>query len=199
MPRIGVTGHRKLADIAAVEAGVDAALGAIEARFPKEPLRILSSLAEGADRIVARHVLSRPGARLVAVLPLSRADYMTDFESQESREEFLALLAEAETVIEMPARDIRTEAYEQAGRYVVEHSEVLVAVWDGLPARGRGGTAEIVAWARGLGKPIYRVWAGEADASELHPNSVSTGTGLATTRDKGPQAPSESPRGRRIG
>jgi hypothetical protein len=166
MPRIGVTGHRKLADVAAVEAEVDAALAAIEALFPEEPLRILSSLAEGADRLVARQVLSRPGARLVAVLPLPRLDYMTDFESQGSREEFLALLGEAEAVIEMPARDSRTEAYEQAGRYVVEHSDVLVAVWDGLPASGRGGTAEMVAWARGLGKTVCRVW-GEVDVSEL--------------------------------
>lgn len=161
MPRIGVTGHRKLADVAAVEAEVDAALAAIESLFPEEPLRILSSLAEGADRLVARQVLSRPGARLVAVLPLPTADYMTDFESPQSREEFLALLGEAEAVIEMPAGNSRAEAYERAGRYVVEHSDVLVAVWDGLPAQGCGGTAEIVAWARGLGKTVYRVWTGE--------------------------------------
>lgn len=167
MPRIGVTGHRKLADMAAIEAGVDAALATIETRFPKEPLRILSSLAEGADRLVVRRVLLRPGARLVAVLPLPRLDYMTDFKSQQSREEFLALVGEAETVIEMPARDNRVEAYEQAGRYVVEHSDVLVAVWDGLPARGRGGTAEIAAWARGLGKAVIRVWPGVADVSGL--------------------------------
>jgi hypothetical protein len=167
MPRIGVTGHRKLADVAAVEAGLDAALAAIEARFPEEPLQILSSLAEGADRLVARRVLARPGARLIAVLPLPKLDYMTDFDSQDSREEFLALLDEAETVIEMPARDSREEAYEQAGRYVVEHSDVLLALWDGLPTRGRGGTAEIIDWARSLGKPVCRVWAGEVEVSEL--------------------------------
>ena len=152
MPRIGVTGHRKLADIGAVEAGVDAALAAIEARFPKEPLRILSSLAEGADRLVARRVLSYPDARLVAVLPPPRLDYLADFESQQSQKEFLALLGEAEAVIEMPARDSRTAACEQAGRHVVEHSDSLLAVWDGLPARGSGGTAEIVEWARGFGE-----------------------------------------------
>jgi hypothetical protein len=161
MPRIGVTGHRHLADVAAIDAGVEAALAAMEARFPEEPLRILSSLAEGADRLVARRVLARPGARLVAVLPLPRLDYMADFESQQSREEFLALLGEAEAVVEMPPRDNRAEAYEQAGRHVVEHSDALIAVWDGLPALGRGGTAEIVAWARGLGKTVYRVWTGE--------------------------------------
>src|ERR1035437_7503961 len=108
MPRIGVTGHRQLPDGPAVEAGVDAALAAIEARFPGEPLRILSSLAEGADRLVARRVLARPGASLVAVLPLPRLDYLADFESPQSREEFLELLGEAETVIEMPAPDSRT-------------------------------------------------------------------------------------------
>jgi len=74
MPRIGVTGHRKLADVAAIEAGVDAALAAIEARFPNEPLRILSSLAEGADRLVAQRILACSGARLVVVLPLPRLD-----------------------------------------------------------------------------------------------------------------------------
>lgn len=159
MLRIGVTGHRKLADVAAVEAGVEIALAAIAARFSAVPLRVLTSLAEGSDRIVARHVLARPGARLIAVLPLARADYMTDFESQRSRKEFLDLLGAAESVIELPSRDSRSEAYEQAGRYVVEHSDMLVAVWDGLPASGRGGTAEIVEWARGLGKPICHVWA----------------------------------------
>jgi hypothetical protein len=67
----------------------------------------------------------------------------------------------------MPARESRTEAYEQAGRYVVEHSDVLVAVWDGLSASGRGGTAEIVAWARGLGKAVFRVWPGVVDVVGL--------------------------------
>jgi hypothetical protein len=98
---------------------------------------VLSSLAEGTDRLVVRRVLARPGASLVAVLPLPRLDYLADFESPQSRQEFLELLGEAETVIEMPAADSRKEAYEQAGRYVVEYSDVLVTVWDGLPARAK--------------------------------------------------------------
>jgi hypothetical protein len=171
MPRVGVTGHRKLADVAAVEAGIEIALAAIAVRFPEPPWRVFSSLAEGSDRIAARHVLDRPharfDARLVAVLPLPPLDYMTDFESQQSKEEFLDLLREAESVIELPPRHSRNEAYEQAGRYVAEHSEVLLAVWDGLPARGRGGAAEIVEYARSLGKPICQVWAG-SDASRKH-------------------------------
>jgi hypothetical protein len=178
MLRIGVTGHRKLADVATVEASIEIALAAIAARFPAKPLRVLSALAEGSDRIVARHVLARPGARLIAVLPLPRSDYMTDFESQRSREEFLDLLGEAESEIELPPRGSRIEAYEQVGRYVAEHSDVLVAVWDGLPASGRGGTAEIVEWARGLGKPICHVWAGNSRKDPAKPTDIGEKHGM---------------------
>ena len=48
----------------------------------------------------------------------------------------------------------RGEAYLRAGRYIVEHSDVMVAVWDGRKAQGRGGTGEIVDSAKKLGKPI---------------------------------------------
>lgn len=166
---IGVTGHRNLADVAAVEAGIEMALTAIAARFPEPPWRVLSAPAEGADRIVARHVLARPGALLAAVLPLPVTDYMTDFKSQQSRDEFLTLLSKAESVIELPTLNSRTESYEQAGRYVAEHSDVLLAVWDGLPPRGRAGTAEIAVYARGLGKPICHVWTSTGASHERAP------------------------------
>jgi hypothetical protein len=34
----------------------------------------------------------------------------------------------------------REAAYEAAGRYVVDHCDLLIAVWDRKPAQGRGGT-----------------------------------------------------------
>jgi hypothetical protein len=34
----------------------------------------------------------------------------------------------------------------------------LCAVWDGLPARGYGGTADVVAYARQHGKPVHVIW-----------------------------------------
>ena len=169
MLRIGVTGHRKLADGAGVEAGIEMALAAIAARFPAATWQVLSALAEGADRIVARHVLARAGAQLVAVLPLPRLDYLTDFESPQSKKEFLDLLNEAESVIELPPCPTRSMAYEQAGHYVVEHADVLVAVWDGQHTIGRGGTAAILEYARGLGKPICHVWASAAAGQERAP------------------------------
>ena len=52
----------------------------------------------------------------------------------------------------------------QVGQYVVDHCDVLIAVWDGQPARGRGGTAEIVQYAQEQNRPIIRVW---GDAFEV--------------------------------
>ena len=108
--RIGVTGHRKLEDPAAVQALVKKAIDTeIEKLFPEESkqkirrgretgttavsFRVLSPLAEGADRVVARAVLDYPGARLDAVLPLALEDYLEDFETEESRKEFGQLLS----------------------------------------------------------------------------------------------------------
>ena len=35
---------------------------------------------------------------------------------------------------------------------------MLVAVWDGQPARGLGGTADVVAYARQRGVPMEVIW-----------------------------------------
>jgi hypothetical protein len=37
---------------------------------------------------------------------------------------------------------------------------VLIALWDGQPSRGKGGTAEIVAYARQRGIPVVWIDAG---------------------------------------
>jgi hypothetical protein len=62
------------------------------------PLVVLSALAEGADRLVAQRVLTRANARLIVPLPLARDEYMQDFESDESKREFLDLLARADVL-----------------------------------------------------------------------------------------------------
>jgi len=186
--RIGVTGHRKLDDPAAMQALVKQAIDAeVEKLFPKESrrniervrragttaisFRVLSPLAEGADRVVARAVLSDPDARLDVVLPMALEDYLEDFATEESKKEFRDLLSMCRRPVPLRARRIREDrcdpgdqaelrrhAYDRGGRYVVDHCDVLIAVWDGQVSRGRGGTAEIVQYALEQSRPIIRVW-----------------------------------------
>lgn len=156
--RIGVTGHRFLSDAQLVARQIDECLQHLTpgVRAGERRLLAVSSLAEGADRLLAQAVLARPGGALEAALPLPPEDYLRDFATVASREEFASLLLRARAVIVLPPAPTRDEAYARAGRYVVAHCDMLLAIWDGRPARGPGGTAETVDHARRTGRPL--VW-----------------------------------------
>jgi len=178
--RIGVTGHRVLAETERVEAGIEAAIARIEASRPGRPLVVVSALAEGADRLVAVAVLKRPGSRLRVVLPLLKSDYVDDFAVPESKEQFLRLLSRADEVTELPAQASRDEAHAAANDHLLEGVDVLVAVWDGHDAQGQGGTAEVIARARARGLPLAWVHAGNRRPGTMEPTSLGTDQGHVT-------------------
>ena len=156
--RIGVTGHRRLTDPAALIPGIRAAVQGVVDRFlgpGAEPaLLVISALAEGADRLVAAEVLARPDATMEAVLPLPPGEYLDDFTGDASKAEFTEMLGRAASVWVARPGGSRDEAYERAGRHVVDRADVLIALWDGEPPRGRGGTATVVSYARAQGVPV---------------------------------------------
>lgn len=159
--RIGVTGHRKFENPASVTRITLEALGQIKTMVPALPeagleIVVISALAEGADRLVAELILAEPGSRLEAALPLPASEYVSDFEDAESKQQFEDLLGRASRTWIAPQAASREEAYERAGCYVVDRSDVMIALWDGEPARGRGGTAAIVAYTRDRKVPL--VW-----------------------------------------
>ncbi len=170
---VGVTGHRRLVDLERIKCGVDEALSKIQAAYLPDRVTLLSPLAEGADRLVVKQWLPRPTVRLVALLPLPVEDYMEDFSRLESRREFQVLLKQAEEVITLPPCADRNEAYLNAGRYLVEHCDVLLAIWNGRAARGVGGTGEIVQLARERGTPLAWVFASNGNAFEHTPPGTS--------------------------
>lgn len=191
MVRIGVTGHRVLADQEQLEAGLDAVALRLAAAFPGERWTIVSALAEGADRLVVRRLLARPATRLVVVLPLTADDYETDFCAAASRREFRSLLARADDVVQVATAAGRDAAYESAGRELLDRADVLIAIWDGRGAQGQGGTGAIVAQARERGLPLAWVHAGNRRPETLEPTSLGADQGkVAFERlpDAGPGA-----------
>jgi hypothetical protein len=145
--RIGVSGHRSLLD---VDVAADMTRAVLTRVLDQDRgATVVSSLAEGADRLVAELVLDRAGSTLEVILPLPAVDYLDDFESDESRTAFWALLerASAVLVVDQIDEESRTAAYERAGRAVVDTCDVLVALWDGEPSRGRGSTADMIQYA----------------------------------------------------
>lgn len=155
MIRVGVTGHRDLAAEASLTRRLADAVRSIRSTAPVAEVEIWSSLAEGADRLAASLVPAEAG-RLVVVLPLEPDDYRDDFVTAASRAEFDRLLTAADEVeiIGPDEGGSRESAYERAGRSVIAHCDVLLALWDGERSRGRGGTAQMVEEARELGRDI---------------------------------------------
>ncbi len=124
------------------------------------PYQLYSSLAEGADRLAARHALELLDVELIVPLPMKKEDLLSG-SSEDSKKEFLELLALASRIIEMPTGSTPAGAYESAGRFILEHIDVLIALWDGRPPKGPGGTGQMVAEARARGIPLVWIHTGE--------------------------------------
>ncbi len=179
MVAIGVTGHRILAEVDKLEAGLDVVVRRLEEAFPGR-WTVLSALADGSDRLVAHRLLGREGTRLVAVLPLARDDYECDFATGASLRGFRDLLARADEAVELAPRASRDEAYEAGGRAVLDRADVMVTIWDGQGAQGRGGTGGIVAEARERGLPLAWVHAGNRRPGTEEPTSLGDEQGEVT-------------------
>jgi len=174
---IGVTGHRTLDNPKPIISGVDKALQAIKNAFDTERMAILSPLAEGTDRMVANRALAIGGIKLIAILPMPIEKYQEDFQSSSSRVEFHDLLQRADELIELPRTTKREESYRLTGEYLVAHCDVLIAIWDGLPARGPGGTAEIITLARDRNLPLAWIYIKPKEGENGKPLSPDTGHG----------------------
>ncbi|MSU71859.1 MAG: hypothetical protein EXS43_05900 [Opitutus sp.] len=148
---VGFTGHRQLENQARVEHALLEVLAGLRSEQGVEWLA-LSSIAVGSDMVFARTAL-RLGLGWEAVLPMPPVEFRHDFADEEWRG-VETLLAEAEQVRVIGERSQRDDSYLDCGMETVNHCDLLLAVWDGAPARGRGGTAEIVAYAREMGRPI---------------------------------------------
>jgi hypothetical protein len=160
--RIGIIGHRKLSDSRMIINRFDIILDELDRILDrtKYSLIAISALAEGADRIGAREVLRRevPSA-LEVVLPFPSLEYMNDFQESDSQDEFLSLMKCANKVTIVENTSSKEDAYQKASYQIVKSCDILVAVWNGLPAVGKGGTAETVDFARFLGKTIFWIHA----------------------------------------
>ena len=153
---VEVTGHRLDAlpagSVETLQARVREVLGEIErsvgkviaahgASFSADPPRLvfISPIADGADQIAAEIAVSM-GYELRVVMPSAIEDYRKELVDPAARDRFDRLVAAASSRFELPGDAGRIDhGYVMAGRATVAHCDILLAVWDGLPARGRGG------------------------------------------------------------
>ncbi len=123
------------------------------ARLDQAILDARSALAIGAGQIFAKAALGM-GIPLIGVIPFE--DYPHDFEGTE-RDDFETLLARCQHVHRLPAKRRSDRAYLKAGLWLVDHVDFLIAVWNGRPAAGVGGTGDVVAYAEKKNRPVFRI------------------------------------------
>jgi hypothetical protein len=159
--KIGITGHRQFDDPSAppwVKKCIHDGLS------DQAELWGLTSLAKGADQIFARAVLEL-GGTLEAVLPFP--EYAETFEDSAESAGFRELIGRCDKVTELEFAGSKEQSYLAAGQYVADHSELLIAVWDGKPAAGLGGTGDVVSYARLKGKKVYQIDPASRTAGEI--------------------------------
>lgn len=111
-----------------------------------------SSLAPGADQLFA-DVSASLGIPLHIVLPFP--EYAQQL-SERDRSIFDRLSNAAKTVETLASVDSDPEArYVAAGQYIINHADIVLAIFDKMHHRGHGGTAEMVDYARMLGRALF--------------------------------------------
>jgi hypothetical protein len=165
--KVGVAGHRTLENAPRLLTRVQDVLKTLDGLFQGSPHTyvVMSQLAEGADRLVTRAVLDWPesagpdvAASCHVLIPMPKKDFFKTFcekTRDESVKEFQSFLDAGATQEQLPGAPTNEEAYEIAGRLMVDRCHLVIAIWDGNPPKGRGGTAEVIEYARKQCRAIF--------------------------------------------
>jgi hypothetical protein len=184
--QVGITGYRDLSadDSRGLSIRVRRALELLKEaleNLPKEAracynnspasLRAISPLAEGADRIFALEALAL-NCELACLLPFHKEEYCRDFLDDASKREFEGLMGKASAVLELNGfRDAKPNAYKSMGQLMLDHCDILFAIYSKKHESGEGGTAEIVNIAERRQIPI--IW---LDPDESFDQLIHSGT-----------------------
>lgn len=146
--QVAFAGHSRpgdLGNLEALEAKVEQALHRLRAAGIKHA-RLMTGLAEGADKMVAEAWRRRDMGPTHAVLPFL-----------DEAEELVGPGAVAQTATWLDgeqAHEIGCSPHLVQTRWMLSHAELLIVVWNGLEGRGAGGTADAVRLALDAGVPI---------------------------------------------
>src|SRR5436309_13984851 len=157
--RVGVSGHQQIGDEATIEF-VSQQLRELLATFQCQAqergqnILVYSAVALGTDQLFVK-IAFEMDIPVELVIPCSQ--YAEIFSTTEARDEYHRLLSRCQDVHRLPFDDCSDNAYLAAGHWIVDHSDMVILVWNGYPAAGKGGTADIASYARLVARPLVHV------------------------------------------
>ena len=131
-------------------------------------LRFVSSLANGGD-FMAVNAAIKQGYDLNLVLPFSAERFVETQEFDEKdKAEFYRIWDTAEngdgplgnatrTEIDLGQNEANLSPYASCGRLMLDHADVLIALWDEKTDKGPGGTRDVMRDAQRRGQIIVRI------------------------------------------
>ncbi len=147
----GITGHRDLRqeDIPKLRETLKNLFVEYKNRYPNTELVLISALAEGADMLVAG-VAKELGMTLHVLIPYEEKDYLNSFDDKENKKKYQELKAYASRFEVNASINNKSseECYELLGKAIADHSNILIALWDGVDNGKRGGTSAVVKYQR---------------------------------------------------
>ncbi|SRR5258708_39305865 len=114
----------------------------------------LTSLAIGADQLFAE-TLRGLHIRYVAIIPCE--GYEQTFTTTNDLRKYKSLLQSSSEIIKLPFDKPSEEAFFEAGKHIVNSSDMVIAIWDGQAAKGLGGTGDIVNYALSIKRSILHI------------------------------------------
>lgn len=159
--KIGIGGHQDL--------GGPETLAFLTTSFrhlleESQPTCVYSALAKGADQILMQVALELD-VPVEVVIPCQ--GYENNYVGDERKEYWrLYHAARAHHLLAFP--ECRGRAYEAAGHWIIEQSDLTVLTWNGKPPSGRGGTADMIHYARYLGKSCLHLHTLDHTATRYH-------------------------------
>lgn len=157
MKKICITGHRKLLKPKDVRDHIHYSLLYFQSLYKE--LEAITAMASGSDTIFAEEAL-KLGIPVKAIFPFSETEYEKDFSPEEwQRVQTVIANEKCELKIVNQLTDFSDEAKKDAyfaiGVLLVDKADIVLAVWDGLPPGGKGGTADMVRYAKEKGKELH--------------------------------------------
>ena len=143
----GITGHRELQNLEWIKETMKEVIGEMGITYG------VTCLATGADELFAE-LLRQKNINYTAVIPCIHYD--KTFEKEELNK-FVLSRNKASKLIELNNDNPSEKAFDEAGNTVVDNSEILIAIWNGQEAKGLGGTADIVEYAKTKNKKIIHI------------------------------------------
>ena len=166
---IGFTGHRSLKDEYKLRLQIRDFLREQKAAFEGIVCGV-SSAAAGGDQLFAESCLELE-IPLRVLLPRPAEQFREDFD-EVAWQRTERILKDAISVEVIGANQSRKEQFYDCGIETVAQSQLLVALWDGQPSRGAGGTQEIVSYAEKIGHPVAWIHSGTGELRMLNADAV---------------------------